>query len=488
MAETNGVCARHASSQHAQQPRQPATIPPQEPRQRPSNPIVAAPASLLDSPKPDTSPLPPPSHEPQPRSSARRPRRQQVPSASSNTVPAKAPSAFDEAVRHRWGCGYLIIALDGSRAEVDEALYRASDLVMECSFPVVYEDLSRRDDIASLVDLGLRATPIPQSLFELIILSSSYQTHKTSIEFERLRCERRQIKLSTFRNRHSLAEHYREARHLDEQREFRVYANQLIVGIVLSIIKTERFPRGDLCVGAWLRVADEVLEHIRETAEREASAHSSIAKLKKMTKIRAPEPREDYRKMFLYTLCLEYQTCPSNKPGFQLYRVTTDFTESSSLTQHEISYGASLFGGWFFDGPLLGTSKPACVIAYLFGGGNHWNYYIVRIPDEDLIRAATYGDDRVRLSTLNLPALPLSLQLFGFEGGFHPRMAKTQIAGISTLSRAEAVRFMRRHHVCYLPSEDSRDIQDMLTTIGFDPCSERARPPMASPEASQDSP
>jgi hypothetical protein len=88
-------------------------------------------------------------------------------------------------------------------------------------------------------------------------------------------------------------------------------------------------------------------------------------------------------------------------------------------------------------------------MAYLFRGGTKHNYYVLRIPLATWTARDTFADERRRLQSLVLPPVPICIQIFGFQGGFHPRMAKTVGAGIDALSNANAIAFMRRFHTSY---------------------------------------
>lgn len=134
-------------------------------------------------------------------------------------------------------------------------------------------------------------------------------------------------------------------------------------------------------------------------------------------------------------------------------------------------------------------------MAYLMKKGAHYNYYILRIPRADWDSRSKQAKFQRRLQTLTLPPVLICLQLFGFQGGFHPRVAKTTIAGLTALSNEEAILFMRQYHtVSELPGplrgvrrdsvlsftqEIQRDPIPMLSNKGKDKDSARtARRPM----------
>lgn len=344
---------------------------------------------------------------------------------------------------HRWGCIQLVVRQDGSPAPYDKLLRSACRYVTTHAFPIAYSegttdlqsDLVEKDalgpeiDVAVLAERGLRLLAIPQSLFELILLMLRPIRKGDSCQFSKLEghpgmtCGKDVVTHPRFINRKT---QYKMA-----NKAFLTYANQAVVGFLCDRWKDRGLPV-ELDIEQWLEIANDLLAAILR--DKFSSRHLLSA--------------AGMADVVLRTIRLEHELCGEGGPGFQLYRVTTEFTEESSLTRHEISYGASLFAGWIFDGPQNGT-KSACVMAYVMGGGAHHNYYMLRIRREDWQTRTGKADYRRRLRTLTLPPVPICLQLFGFQGGFHPRMAKTEIAGIGPLSVKDAIAFMRLHHRSY---------------------------------------
>ena len=349
---------------------------------------------------------------------------------------------------HRWGCVQLVVYADGTRAPWSDMLAEACEGVVQRSFPIACGDSagSLDQDLDRLAKRGLRLVAIPQSLFELILLVAPARVNKQSkpmsVTFAQFAdqpqvvCHPEEVSLRTFRGR---------GRPIDlKNRHFIPYANQWVVEFLCRNLKGP-LPLAPT-IDDWLRIAGDAFAHIREqTKSLHLGEHL----------VRATD--KPFETQILQTLRLEYEACGTGAgegPGFQLYRVTTEFSEDSSLKTHEISYGASLFGGWMFDGPDNG-SKSACVMAYVMAGGsgkNH-NYYVLRVRLASWNAQRTSIDFRRRLQTLHLPPVPICLQLFGYKGGFHPRMFKTEAAGINALSDTEALQFMRYFHIsCRKPA------------------------------------
>jgi hypothetical protein len=162
--------------------------------------------------------------------------------------------------------------------------------------------------------------------------------------------------------------------------------------------------------------------------------------------------------MIFATMLSEFEQCPEGEPGFLLYRGTGKYSEESSLeSAFDLSYAMSLFGGWFFDGPTQVTSS-ACTMQYLLtASGSGQNYWILRIKWSEFLDPR--GSCAI-LQHLLLPAIPVSVQLFGFKGGFHARMWKRDPTEASVI-RA----FMKAHHLSFKHDPLGADLLDLVRTL-----------------------
>jgi hypothetical protein len=365
----------------------------------------------------------------------------------------------DPSFVHRWGCVQLIVSSEGILAP-ESGVEEVCEEVAKASFPVLLPDgacggISQVG--VKLAEKGMRLLAIPQTLFELfVIVTAEYTVNRVKKDIKNVAfsfageqsepgptemiCKKLNINLHTFQKFDD--SRLKEYAGLNNKK-FLVYANQLVVSSLCSILELPGLPEV-LTREQCLTAADALFKKIRDDSSKagKLSEHQET--------LRDVADEKNLGPIFRDTISREYEECDGGRPGFQLYRVSTKYSELESLTKDfDSSWGISLFGGWFFDGPT-NSSSSACVTTYLRqqSPGN-WNYYVLRIRMDDyLSRSSRVGVLR-KLKSLMLPPVPIGLQMFGFEGGFHARMAKPTAAEISPFSENEAKSFMKKFYLSW---------------------------------------
>jgi hypothetical protein len=365
---------------------------------------------------------------------------------------------------HRWGCEYLILTADGMIPISNKMLDIMAALV-EAMPVATHGGRHNTEKVGDALEalarglerLGLILFPVPKTLYELLLATMGWTITGTTVTFPAFDTEDAfdldtgkrglagfpkvtgdRCTVQTWTSKEHTehpeqpAKYYAMLRKAKEHLAFRIYANAWVA----TQLRGKGGPR--VTEGAMIH---KFLVAAARALARAKQRGGPIAWANSFSRLAGGCGRTYVPAMILSTMLIELEPCPPGEPGFLLYRGTGKHAESSSLQHgYDMSYGVSLFGGWFFDGPSNGTAS-ACAVQYLLtANGSNRNYWIVKIKWSEFLAAPRLAP---LLQHLMTPALPVSVQLLGFGPGFHARLWPR-----SELPETSVQKFMKSHHLC----------------------------------------